>query len=149
MCAELEKPSSWIVLSKCADEPLSGEDGVIGDFNCSLYIEPWVEEERHWNGSAFAFINNSCLLWSCRFHGHKPQWRWEVGVGGSFPVVWGCTRGGVYGKSTCFSYEYLAIILSFDFFSLLSWSFTVHMQIGIQPKTPRDTSVDFQSSFSM
>lgn len=47
MCAELEKPSSWIVLSKCADEPLSGEDREIGDFNCSLYIEPWVEEERH------------------------------------------------------------------------------------------------------
>lgn len=84
MCAELEKPSSWVVLSRCADGPLSGKDWEIGDFNCSLYVETWVEQERRRNGTAFAFVNN-CFLVCCDLVGFMDTnlsegERWELGV---------------------------------------------------------------------
>ena len=62
MCAELEKPSSWVVLSRCADGPLSGKDWEIGDFTCPLHVEPWVEQERCRDGAAF--LINNCLLFA-------------------------------------------------------------------------------------
>lgn len=151
MCAESEKPNSWIELSKCADGPLSGKDGEIGDFNCSLYIEPWVEQERHWNGSAFAFINN-CSLVHCDLVGFMDTnlsdgGRWELGVPSQLYEA--VLDVAFIARILVFLTSTWQLFFPLIFFSLLSWSFTVHMQIGIQPKTPRDTSVDFQSTFSM